>query len=383
MRYPDFIKPGDTIGFPAPSFGCNSEPYYSCFRRAEEILKALGYGLEEGPNCFAGDGIGKSSTPEKCGAEFNEMYMSGSNAALISCGGGETMCEDLNFLDFDRIRAAKPKWFMGFSDNTNFTYTLATICDVASVYGPCASSFGMRPWHRSITEAFAFLEGKNRKEWLTEHGRQVEAGKLPVQKRRGGSPAALNPADETGKTLITGSYGSWQLESLRDEENPYAPYRLHKRTNIIGIRPDGSRGSVQVKGRLIGGCMDILINLLGTKFDHTADFVSRYAQDGILWYLEACDLTVMSMRRAIWQMTNAGWFEHASGFVIGRPLHYDEEMMGLDRILAVSEPLLKLGVPLIMDADIGHLPPMMPLINGSLAEMTADGKRLFVSMELK
>ena len=33
------------------------------------------------------------------------------------------------------------------------------------------------------------------------------------------------------------------------------------------------------------------------------------------------------------------------------------------------EPLKEFGVPVIMDVDLGHLPPQMPLICGSLAEV--------------
>ena len=55
--------------------------------------------------------------------------------------------------------------------------------------------------------------------------------------------------------------------------------------------------------------MDCLINLLGTSFDHVREFNERYSDDGIIWFLEACDLNVMGMRRAMWQMKNAGWFQ--------------------------------------------------------------------------
>ena len=344
MRDPDFLKKNDVIGFVAPSFGCSVEPYFSGFSEAKKRFRRMGYRIEQGPNCLEDKGIGKSNTPEKCAEELNEMYCSESNRVLISCGGGELMCEDLNYLDFDRIKAAKPKWYMGYSDNTNFTYTLTTICDVASVYGPCAAAFGMRPWHKALRDAFGILEGK---------------------------------------TLDAASYDLWQMESLKDEEHPFEPYNLTMPVNIIGIRPDGSRGDVTAKGRLIGGCMDILINLLGTEFDHTREFVSRYAADGILWYLESCDLTVLSMRRAMWQMKNAGWFEHASGFIFGRPLHYGEKIMGLDQYNAVTEPLKDLNVPVILDADIGHLPPMMPLINGSIATASVKDEKLAVHMELR
>ena len=45
MRYPDFLKIGDTIGFAAPSFGCSIEPYRSCFDRAQKVLEKKGYGI--------------------------------------------------------------------------------------------------------------------------------------------------------------------------------------------------------------------------------------------------------------------------------------------------------------------------------------------------
>ena len=77
-----------------------------------------------------------SNTPEACGAELTEYYCSDKNDILISCGGGELMCEILDTVDFDRIRVTKPKWNMGFSDNTNMTFLLATLCDTASIYGP-------------------------------------------------------------------------------------------------------------------------------------------------------------------------------------------------------------------------------------------------------
>ena len=99
----------------------------------------------------------------------------------------------------------------------------------------------------------------------------------------------------------------------------------------------------------------------------TKEFVEKYKDDGILWFLESCDLTPLDMRRAFWQLREAGWFEHASGFLIGRPLHFGEEMMGVDQYNAVTDVLRDLNLPILMDLDIGHLPPMMPIICGSTA----------------
>ncbi len=62
----------------------------------------MGHSLELGPNCYAVGGIGISNTPEACGAELTEYYCSDKNDILISCGGGELMCEILDKVDFDR-----------------------------------------------------------------------------------------------------------------------------------------------------------------------------------------------------------------------------------------------------------------------------------------
>ena len=64
------------------------------------------------------------------------------------------MGEDLPYVDFEKIKEAKPKWYLGYSDNTNMTFLLTTLCDVASIYGPCAAAFGMEPWHPAIQDAF-------------------------------------------------------------------------------------------------------------------------------------------------------------------------------------------------------------------------------------
>ena len=162
MRFPENLKKGGTIGFVAPSFGCTTEPYKSAFANAQKKWKEMGYQLDLGPNCYAEHGIGISAAPEECGKELTEYYVSEKNDCLISCGGGELMCEDLDYVDFEKIRKAPEKWYLGYSDNTHFTYLLPTICDTAAVYGPCASDFGMEPWHKSVADAFGVLTGEVR-----------------------------------------------------------------------------------------------------------------------------------------------------------------------------------------------------------------------------
>ena len=348
MRYPEFLKEKGCIGLVAPSFGCNIEPYRSAFQHALDRWQGRGYETVLGPNCYVGEGIGISNTPEKCGAEVMEMFCGEEADVLISCGGGELMCEILEYVDFRQLASARPKWFMGFSDNTNLVYTLVTLCDTAAIYGPCAAAFGMEPWHASIQDAYELLTGKKR---------------------------------------VMESYPLWEKESLRDEENPLQPYYVTEPLALKAyeegrfIAAPGQEGTrLSVTGRLLGGCMDCLVNLLGTRFDGTAAFCEKYREDGILWMLEACDLNVMAIRRAMWQMEQAGWFRYVKGFLFGRALN-GGPMMDLDAYQAVLAVASKYHVPVIMDMDIGHLSPMMPLVVGSVATVTLEGNHVKVEMD--
>lgn len=391
MRYPEFLKDHARLGFIAPSFGCASlEPYHTRFLQALSYFEGKGYSPVIGPNVYLEDGIGKSTSADKCGAEINDFFLKEPCDAIFSVGGGETMCEDLEYVDFDGISAAKPKWFMGYSDNTNLTYTLATICDVASVYGPNASSYGMIPLHPYLTDALSLLRGE---------------------------------------TLTVHNYDAWEIEGLASPENPTAtlnctePFQTSVYHNGRLLEPNQSDGAESaiapntaeparracasalekqnktkmpfqqtlgacsteftVSGRMLGGCLDVLCVLCGTRFDHTKDFIERYESDGIIFFLESCDLNPLSILRGLWQLKNAGWFKNTKAFLFGRPLHINENVFGLDCRQAVIHVLGDLGVPIFFNLDIGHLPPQMPIICGAVGTVHAKGNSINVTYSLE
>ena len=180
-------------------------------------------------------------------------------------------------------------------------------------------------------------------------------------------------------------YDRWEpaeeKENVRAEGNPLAPFRLTEKKvlkSYVGHSPVSADTKLEFEGRLIGGCMDCLATLLGTWFDRTADFAERYKEEGLIWFLEACDLNVFAIRRAMWQMEEAGWFRYVKGFLIGRPLCFGQEMMGLDAYQAVLKVAGEKKVPVIMDVDLGHLSPMMPLITGSHGKVRVCGNDISI-----
>lgn len=341
MNYPEFLKENGTIGFVAPSFGCAIEPYKTAFGNALKKFKNNNFSVQLGKCCYDNCGVGISNEPKACAEDFMQMYKSKSNNILLSCGGGELMNEILDYIDFQEFIANKPKWFMGYSDNTNLTFLLTTIADVASIYGINAPNFGMEKWHKCVEDAFQLIQGKR---------------------------------------TVFSNYDLWEKESLKSETNPLASYNV---TEKFELKTYPVLNDVQFEGRLIGGCLDVLSNLCGTRFDKVTDFIKKYKEDGFVWFLESCDLNVFDMRRALWRLKQCGWFQHVRGFLIGRPYKFDEPIMNLDRHSAVIDVLKEYNVPIIMDLDIGHIAPTMPMICGSIGKINVENNSITINMLLK
>ena len=376
MRYPEPLRKGGTIGFIAPSFGCAIEPYESRFKNALKIFGEMGYKTYLGPNCYEASGIGISNTPEKCGNELNSVMIEkdfldsseyDKSDVIITCGGGELMVEVVPFIDFDAIKRSKPKWYMGYSDNTNYTFLSNILADTAAIYGPCAPAFGREPWHESVGDAFKLISGEI--DEVSGYGlwEKAEAEVETSQESEKENDQEINQKNEQEE--IT-------------EPDPLEPYNVNTKTELKYLLPNSgneilsgnnSEIGTEFSGRLLGGCVDILTLLCGTRYDKVDEFLDRYKDDGIVWFLECCDLDPLSMRRAFWQLREAGWFRTAKGFLIGRPLHFEEEMFGADQYNAVTSILGDMGVPIVMDTDIGHLPPMMPIVSGALGKVQASG----------
>ncbi|MDD4123893.1 MAG: LD-carboxypeptidase, partial [Bacilli bacterium] len=75
-------------------------------------------------------------------------------------------------------------------------------------------------------------------------------------------------------------------------------------------------------------------------------------------------------------------FDNAKGFIFGRPVN-SENYMGVSHKYAIMEILKDLNVPIVLGADIGHLPPTMTLINGAFANVISKNNKLTIDMICK
>ena len=61
---------------------------------------------------------------------------------------------------------------------------------------------------------------------------------------------------------------------------------------------------------------------------------------------------------------------------------FNNNDFGLDRISA-CDILKELNVPILIDIDLGHIPPSMPLICGSYGKVEYKENNIKIEMELK
>ncbi len=347
MNFPKPLKKGDTIAIAAPSFGATTEPYKTRFEEAIRQFKLRGYKVKVGECCYKSDGLGISTEPEIAARELMELYLDEEVSAVFSCGGGELMCEVMSFVDFEKLKTVPAKWFIGYSDNTNFIFPLVTLCNVAAIYGQNASGFG-KPWEQSEFDVWNLLEGKN----------YTVSGYPMFQSPQAESSDPLSAYILTDKKVLSTFVSKdGKLTKLPEDKE------------------------LVLSGTLLGGCLDCLVGLSGTRFDAVKDFNEKHKN--VLWVLESCDYNPMDIRRALWHLKECGWFNNACGFIVGRPLAaFGQELMGVNEINAVTGILGELGVPIVLNADIGHIDPTMPLIIGSKAKVCVKGNDINISMEL-
>jgi len=327
MNIPDFIKKGDIIGVTAPSAGFTEQVDLTKLESAKFNLSEKGYEVIETENVRKCE-KGRSSTGKKRAEEFLSLIRNEEVRYILSASGGDFLMEMLEYLDYELIKA-NPKWIQGYSDNTGLIYPITTICDMATVYSGNVGDYGMSLWHDAVKNNLKILEGKN------------------IEQKE------FNLFENEYVKKITG----------------YEGYNL---TDKVKYEFVSENKSESFTGRLLGGCLDVLIMLCGTKYDKTEEFVRKYKEDGIIWYLESFDLSSARIQCALWQLKEAGWFEGAKGFLFGRPCFFREEYE-TDFNEAVKTALDSLNLPIITGCDIGHRPPRLTMINGLTAEISFDG----------
>lgn len=375
MRYPENLKIGDTIGICAPSAGIAESEKIEKLEAAEKQLKEMGYKIKE-TKSVRKDENGRSASGKIRAKELMELLEDDDVKLIICATGGDFLIDILDYLDFEKLKNIKPKWIQGFSDITGISFLWNTILEIPSMYCQTIKDYAMRPLFKNLTDALEIESGKeiiqksfplHEKSWD-----ELEEDLENMTKEAEGQNKNIIEDLDISKdpNSINNIESSKELNICNLKEETYQ-YNLTEKTewkNLYGKR------KIKIKGRTLGGCLDIIREFFGTKYDNINNYIEKHKEEGIIWFLECFEMTSPEVYRVLWQMKNAGYFNNCSGIIFGRPCMIREDY-GMSFNQAVEEALESLDIPIICDADIGHIPPQMAIVNGGILEITSeDGK---------
>lgn len=327
VRFPRALGPGDVVGVTSPSSGV-AEAVRPRLAVALETVRGRGLEVRLG-HCL--DGASHISAPaSERAAEFQAMLLDPEIAAVVPPWGGETAIDLIRLLDWDALAAAEPKWVVGFSDIATLITPLTLVAGWATLHGnnlmdtPYRVPDGLLGWLDIVTLA--------RGSSFTQTSPRLE--------RRNFVDYATQPGDD-----------EFALE-------PKQPWQ----------RLDAPAAQVEVTGRLIGGCLETLAHLAGSRYlDPTA---LADAGDGLIVYLEAAGDPASATCRALHGMRLNGLFDRADAVLVGSTNAPDDAT--LTQSEAVLDALGDLGVPILAGVECGHVAPYLPLVNGALATVRHD-----------
>jgi muramoyltetrapeptide carboxypeptidase LdcA involved in peptidoglycan recycling len=339
MIYPEFPKEGDTIGICAPSFGVGHKLEW--FDLSMETLEESGFNLVET------DSVRNEAFPsapaEIRGAEFNSLFDDDNINMVMSASGGDYNIEMIPFIDQELVKA-NPKWFVGYSDPTSIEMLLTTVLDIATIYGVNAGSWDWRPLNKFQYDALSVIKGE-----------------LPVQT----------------------SYEMWACENFDEEDSEH---EMNTPVEWTLLRGNGEElveeNELDVSGRLIGGCIDVIDWVIGTPFEDLTGFCERYKDDGFIWFFDNYDLNPMALMYIARKMRNMGLFDHAKAVIFGRTC-FPGDATDIDYLEQLERVFADIDVPLIWGADIGHTRPSFTLINGAIGHFRFEDGNAELTMELK
>lgn len=248
---------------------------------------------------------GESSSSMNRAKELKNSIKENTNC-LIAVSGGDYSIEIFNHYNLSDIKK-NIKWIQGHSDITPILYYITTKYDIATIYSYNFTTFG---------------NSEILKEQL-EYNINTLKGNIPIQK-------------------------SFNIN-----------------TNWTSLDAD----NLSFEGRIIGGCLDCLLDIVGTKFDYTKKFIERYKSEKIIWYFDVANLSNEAILRGLWQLKNSSWFKNCVGILFGR---LDEEISytGISKEEAIKRAISDLDVKVITNVDLGHTDPVITIINGSYVKLS-------------
>lgn len=332
LKKPAVLQRGDKVALVSLSWGGagDNEILWRYRQGKERLEKVFGLEVIEMTHTLAGSKY-IYEHPEKRAEDLMKAFEDASIKAIIACIGGIESIRMLPYIDFDVINR-NPKIFMGYSDSTT-THLFCFKAGISTIYGPtllvdfaengCMHPYTIENIQRTLFNTNIIGEVKSASEWTSEY--------LP-----------------------------WE-ESNKDIQRNY---KANSGYELL-------QGKGTIKGRLIGGCMEVFDMLRGTAvfptledFDEAILFIETSEDKPPAWFIE-CGLRNYGI---------TGILDRIKGIIWGKPQdeeNYEEYKAAIEKVM---KEFHKEDLPILYNMNFGHTEPKICIPYGALAEIDCENK---------
>ena len=315
MIIPEFLKDNDVIGITACSAGVLDK--IKDYEDSLDNFKKYGFKIKETSNVRTSGLV--SSDKVTRALELQSLFLDKDVKMVAIARGGDFLYEMLDEVDF-KVLSNNVKWLVGSSDPTSLLYILTTKYDIATMYSPCnTTGLNINPLHESYLNYLKFIKG----------------------------------------------------DLVKQERYPYTEEKGFSDNFTKDNRWLNLNGDVYAEGIVIGGCIDVLKDVIGTKFDKTQEFIKRYEDEGFIWYFDIFSMSAESLYITLLQFKNAGWFKNTKAILFSK-VCFPSSFVDMSYEDAIKKALPNVKVVYLF--DIGHVKPSFTMINGMKARIISNDK---------
>lgn len=335
---PQRLRPGDKVATVSLSWGGagDTELLWRYNLGKKRLQEQFGLEVIEMPNTLKGTDY-LYRYPEKRAEDLMKAFSDSSIKAIFSCIGGDESIRMLPYIDFDIIKD-NPKIFIGYSDTT-VTHFMCLKASLSSFYGA------------SILAEFA--ENVRIFDYTADSIKKVLFDYSPI--------GILEASTEwTGERL------EWI------ESNTSITKTMEKNQGYEFLQGYG-----KVKGRLIGGCIEVMEMIKGTVLWPS----NESFEDAVLFFETSEDMPEPSyIEYWLRNYGSQGILQKVKAIIWGKPYqekYYEEYKIAIKKVISELELF---DLPIVYNMSFGHNEPMICLPYGAIAEIDCD-KRTFSILE--
>ncbi|MDE6059312.1 MAG: LD-carboxypeptidase [Clostridia bacterium] len=341
MIKPRHLSKGDTVAIVSLSAGTLGEPWaiHKLYIAKDRLEKDYGLNVIVMPNALKGREY-LYNHPEARAADLMAAFRDQNIKAIFNAIGGDDTIRLLPYIDFDVIHD-NPKIFTGFSDTTSNHFMMYK-AGLISYYGASI-----------MTNFSEYVK-------INDYTAQMIKDTLFEPKDTLEIPSAPCWYDDEDEKI-------WWSEENINTQKRYHPEQ-------VGYQIIQGKGIVE--GELLGGCLDVFVELLGTSI-----WPSKDEWTGKIMFVETSEAD-MSCAYLTWLLRNfaaQGLFDVIKGIIVGKPAKrskYEPYKEVYRTVIGkeVGHPEL----PIMFNVNFGHAEPIGIIPYGVKCRLDADNKKLIL-----